>query len=600
LLTGRPPRLLQAYRYIPHGIQPGLQPIRLRGETLVYPARQDPFKLATEQRQRLKKTIPADHSDDCGCPDCQRGHFLKSFASSGSYGVFAELNRNPAKRHSVDVHAGLPNPWPSDVEIDEAPGVFCFPPFAACITAAARFMLALLERLVTDAGGSWVFCDTDSMAIVTTRHGGPIPATGGPHQLLDGATAVLALSDRQLDTILDRFAQLNPYARDAVPGTILRRVDDGRGYAFAISAKRYVIYDPDRLAAYCHTVAAGQRSSLKDSGAILKRSEHGLGHLLNPLHPDDVDDRDWIDELWTVILAQQAGLPVPRPDWIDRPALSRYTVTSPHLLKPFEAWNEGKPWAQQVKPFNFMLVAHVARGDRPIGAGDDFQLLAAYTNQPEEWIGLEWIDRTDPAGAPWRISTDHVTDDETRTVVVQTYANVVGAFRNHPEAKYTDSHGKPCTGATVGALHRRGVQPTTISYIGKEADKIDEVQAGLIADIDEVITSYRPLDRFHDLVLPATAHLTPSEIGDRVKALGSQTSRQAIVRAVQRVRNGVTPRRKLRQAIIDVALLEASRANPTYRDRPLALLRQEQEAVLSRPVCVAPGTQRPTSAPTEC
>lgn len=133
LLTGRPPRVLKGYRYIPHGTQPGLQPIRLRGETLVDPARQNPFKLATEQRQRLKKTLPSDHPEGCGCPDCQRGQFLKTFANSGSYGVFAEINRNPAKNHTVDVHAGLPQPSQTDVEIDEVPGTFCFPPLAACI-----------------------------------------------------------------------------------------------------------------------------------------------------------------------------------------------------------------------------------------------------------------------------------------------------------------------------------------------------------------------------------------------------------------------------------------------------------------------------------
>jgi hypothetical protein len=581
LLTGRPPHVLQAHRYVPRGTQPGLQPIRLRGETLVDPVRQDPFKLATEQRQRLKKTVPAGHTDDCGCPDCQRVNFLKVFANSGSYGVFAELNRNPARAHTVDVHAGLPNPWPSDVEIDEMPGVFCFPPFAACITAAARLMLALLERLVTDAGGSWVFCDTDSMAIVTTRDGGLIPATGGQRQLPDGQNAVQALSDHQLNIILDRFAELNPYARDAVPGTILRRVDEGRGHAFAISAKRYVIYDPDRLAAYCHDVAAGQHSSLKDSGVILKRSEHGLGHLLNPLHPDDIDDRDWIDELWTIILAQQAGLPVPWPDWIDQPALSRYTVTSPHLWEPFKAWNDGRPWAEQVKPFNFMLVAHVARGDRPIGAEDDFQLVAPYANQPDQWTSLEWIDRTDPAGAAWRFSTGDATDDEARTVVVQTYADVLWAFRKHPEAKYNDSHGQSCTGVTVGALHRRDVRPRAISYIGKEADKIDEVQAGLITDIAEVLTNFAPIDPFQGLVLPVIAHLSTHEIADRVKALGHPSTREAIIRAVQRSRRGAIPRSDLERAITDVALLEAARAHPDYRDRPLALLRHEQDAVLS-------------------
>jgi len=58
-------------------------------------------------------------------------------------------------------------------------------------------MLALLERSVTDAGGSWVFCDTDSMAIVATdtdTGSDLIACPGGPHQLPKSSAAVKALS----------------------------------------------------------------------------------------------------------------------------------------------------------------------------------------------------------------------------------------------------------------------------------------------------------------------------------------------------------------------------------------------------------------------
>ena len=53
---------------------------------------------------------------------------------------------------------------------------------AACITAAARLMLAILETLVTERGGTWAFWDTDSMAIVATEHGGLIECPGGPER----------------------------------------------------------------------------------------------------------------------------------------------------------------------------------------------------------------------------------------------------------------------------------------------------------------------------------------------------------------------------------------------------------------------------------
>jgi hypothetical protein len=46
---------------------------------------------------------------------------------------------------------------------------------------------------------------------------------------------------------------------------------------------------------------------------------------------------------------------------LSKPALSRYGATSPALLRWMKHFNEGKPYAAQVKPFGF-LVAPAARG----------------------------------------------------------------------------------------------------------------------------------------------------------------------------------------------------------------------------------------------
>jgi hypothetical protein len=55
-------------------------------------------------------------------------------------------------------------------------------------------MLALLEHEVTSRGGSCVFGDTDSMAIVATEHGGLVSCPSGGHKTDDGQPALLALS----------------------------------------------------------------------------------------------------------------------------------------------------------------------------------------------------------------------------------------------------------------------------------------------------------------------------------------------------------------------------------------------------------------------
>ncbi len=324
LLTGRPPQILRAIQFVGHGKQPYLQPIQLRGRHLIDPTTSDPFTAAVEQRQRLKRRV-ARHPSECPCASCRDGDFFKVFANSGAYGIFAEMIRHdlPAKTNeAVMVHVGDGQPWTLTVDHPESPGEYCFPPIAACITAAARLMLAALERSVADAGGDWVFCDTDSMAIITRTS----------DEVGDSQPA--GLSGGQLDTILTRFTTLSPYDIKAVPGSILRREPDGSGTCVAISAKRYAIYNPATLHQHITQLRNGDPCELHP---LLKRSEHGLGHLLNPTAPN-ASDRDWIDQLWIWLLANLHGWPSPRAQ-MARPAgaqpRSRHRPTTsgriPHL-----------------------------------------------------------------------------------------------------------------------------------------------------------------------------------------------------------------------------------------------------------------------------
>ncbi len=197
---------------------------------------QDFFKVVVEQRAPLADGDPLRD-------------FLKVLANSGSYGIFAEMNRQelpPNKTEQLAVW-GLDGKFAVESNAPEAPGPFCFPPIAALITAAARLMLALLERCITDAGGNYVFCDTDSMAIVANRDGGLVPCANGPHD-----NRVKALSWTEVDAIIQRFTALNPYDRAFVPDSILKLEKDNlepitkarrQLYCYAISAKRYSLFN---------------------------------------------------------------------------------------------------------------------------------------------------------------------------------------------------------------------------------------------------------------------------------------------------------------------------------------------------------------------
>jgi hypothetical protein len=369
----------------------------------------------------------------------------------------------------------------------EHPGAYCFPPIAAAITGAARLMLAVLERSVTDAGGSYALCDTDSMAIVSTPEGGLIPCPGGPDTTSDGQLAVRALSFDQVDEICERLAALNPYDRAAVPGSILEiehenhndRGERRQLYCYSISAKRYALYELD---------SAGNPQ-------LVKWSQHGLGHLMNPTGDHD---RDWIRELWQHELDRVYDVPSEEPDWLDRTALGRITVTKPTVLRAFRNYNEPVAYPDAIKPFNFMLTAQVASFAHPAGVDPThFQLIAPWTPNPDDWPKLEWINRDHPDER----YTAHPRDPDGPRL--KTYRDVNADYRTHPEPKSLAPDGARCGWHTRGLLQRRPVTATRIVYIGKESNAIEDAAANLTHHPDQLVTEISGgTDEWTDFVLP--------------------------------------------------------------------------------------------------
>lgn len=73
---------------------------------------------------------------------------------------------------------------------------------------------------------------------------------------------------------------------------------------------------------------------------------------------------------------------------------------------------------------------------------------------------------------------------------MRTYRDVMAEYRVHPEAKSAGPDGEPCGAATVGLLGRRDIVAGRIRYIGKESNALEEVDADLVHDLDEVSTEY--------------------------------------------------------------------------------------------------------------
>jgi len=479
VLTGQAPVILRALRFRPEGQQADLRPVKLRGAICVDPRKGDFFQTVIEERQRRKKTDPTGQ------------HFLKILANSTAYGIFVELNRQEDQAAAVEVF-GLDH-FTGHVAHVEEPGRFFFPILGTLITGAARLMLALAEAEVTKRGGTYAMMDTDSLAVVASEQGGLIPCSGGPETLPDGRAAIRALSWHQVQGIVDRFVALTPYDRSIVPGSVLkvedenfaRDPDDPQGkrvmrdrreqlWCLAISAKRYVLFN---------LTAPGEPT-------LRKWSDHGLGHLLPPWprKRDGAPNDDWIHQVWAMIVRESLGLAVPESDWLDQPILTRLSISTPTMRDWFEGLNGKKPYAGQIKPHNFLLAAHVAPFGHPVGTDPEkFILIAPYTDDTRRWRRLPWINRYD--GTRYRVET--VSDEPNPTsAVLLTFGAYLQQFKRHPEAKSAGGDGLPCSRQTVGLLQRRHLRIGYVVHVGKEANKLEQVEAGIVSDQEEVYTIY--------------------------------------------------------------------------------------------------------------
>ena len=258
--------------------------------------------------------------------------------------------------------------------------------------------------------------------------------------------------------------------------------------------------------------AEGSVGEIVDLDELRKRSEHGLGHLLNPTHPDD-ESRDWITRAWQDETRRTLGRATgPEPAWLDRPALTRTTISTPRLRRAFANLNENLAYPEQVKPFNFLLIAHVAPLGHPPGADPNrFLLVAPYNPDPRQWKKLRWTNAYQP-GSSYRITTTGQPSE--KVVRVTTYRDVLNEYRTHLESKSLGPDGTSCDRETVGLLKRRPVRATTITHIGKEANRLEDRQAGLVHDPDEVLNEYRDRarDPFDQLVRPVLSERSVAEI----------------------------------------------------------------------------------------
>jgi hypothetical protein len=245
---------------------------------------------------------------------------------------------------------------------------------------------------------------------------------------------------------------------------------------YAIAAKRYVLFTIDRQG----------RINISDRDDEENYSRHGLGHLLNPIDPE-AESRDWIRQFWEMIVGDALGRRVKRPKWFNRPAISRLTATSPDLVLRLQHNRKRGSYARSIKPMNFLIAAHVSPFQVPAEASlTQFQLIAPYTPDPQRWASMTWTDFY--SGRRYAIVTSGNSGGG--VIRVKSYADVFEEYRSHPEPKSLGPDGEPCGPRTTGKLGRRPVFAISPIYVGKESNRLEEVEQATIHDWDEVRSEY--------------------------------------------------------------------------------------------------------------
>jgi hypothetical protein len=362
--TGKPPRILRAIRMVPHGKQAGMTTVNLRGSMVeINPYKDDLFRKVIEQR-KLNKA------------DKKLYYWLKILANS-IYGFFVELIPELQNKNvPLEVFSGEKK-FSDSSDVIEKAGLWFFPPLASMITSAGRLLLAMTEECVSRKKGAYLFCDTDSLAIISSKNGGVLDIPGSEGR------RILPWAEAQ--KIANKFASLNPYDPKAVKGSILNLVDANyvdsdsakpqrQLYGYSIAAKRYALYE----------------KTGKSNITIVDPKAHGIGFLYPPQDSPRNWGKEvpcWIYELWDYIVRGALKMPNKPPSWLDAPQMMRLTITTCNVLEMLRGWDIARPYNFLLLPMVDPLYGFVFHRQ----ANEKVLLVCAFSSKQEQWFDLECV-----------------------------------------------------------------------------------------------------------------------------------------------------------------------------------------------------------------
>jgi hypothetical protein len=139
---------------------------------------------------------------------------------------------------------------------------------------------------------------------------------------------------------------------------------------------------------------------------------------------------------------------------------------------------------------------------------------------------MPWIDQY--TGKHYQITTEGFHGSR-QVARIKTYGDVLREYEFHPGSKSADARGKPSGRQTIGLLQRRHIRVGQIIYIGKESNRLEEIESGTIHSAQNVYTEYPDprRDEWQTKIMPALKKLPVAAVMQL-----SGKSRSMLVRAL--------------------------------------------------------------------
>ncbi|WP_342305550.1 hypothetical protein [Methanolobus sp. ZRKC5] len=451
LSTGKVPEIVEATRFVPSGMQNSLVKSSILGIE-VDPKKDNLIQTFVEERQNIKtrmKSMDRDSSEYRHLSS--QAQAIKILVNAMSYGIFIELNPED-KKSDIEVY-GLDSFDTSENRYEKA-GKYFHPLLAVMITSGARLFLSMAEAKVKELGAAHAYMDTDSV-FVPPEHA---------------------------QEIVDYFQPLNPYDLDI---SLLKPEKEDMWF-YGICSKRYALYNKE-----------GENFSFYEHERSYKL--HGLGHLTNPF-PNG--NKDWHADVWLDILRLHYGIIKPidiEERYSNLYAISRLTVSTANVLKRFKTINEGKPWSEQIKPFNFCTVGFQTIEDD----GQTIKPLAPFSKDSQKIVYEPFLDYN-----TGEIKQGSHYFKSLNTTIMQ--------YADHPEYKYEGD---------IGQMKRRHIHADSVVLIGKEANNIDDQaldigQAQVFLNKQDIMDKIMQLDVKMGRKVGIAYRGTLKRIQDKIKQTG--------------------------------------------------------------------------------